>query len=134
MIDIIKGLSVKAIFVAIVILYVGTMAASVIYSYSWIALSEFKLINSRQPAFIGWLLIGLFFTFLSGYVCAHLAKYQKVKNALALGIIMTIYAVILQIIHHQIPSDWMRIVAIIAYIPLAYAGGRLNQLLAKTNA
>jgi len=134
MIDIIKGLSIKAIIVAIVFLYVGNMATSVIYSYSWIALSEFKLINSRQPAFIGWLLIGLFFTFLSGYVCAHLAKYQKVKNALALGIIMTIYAVALQIIYHRMPSDWMRIAAIVAYIPLTYAGGRLNQLRIKTNA
>jgi 1,4-dihydroxy-2-naphthoate octaprenyltransferase len=62
---------------------------------------------------------------------AHI--WQKVKNALVLGIIMTIYSVVLLILHHQTPSDWMRITVLFAYIPLTYAGGKLNQLRTKAN-
>jgi len=128
-----KDLSLKAIVVSLVIGKVGAMATSMIYSYAWIALAELKLITSRQPAFIGWTLIALFFTFLSGYVCAHLSIREKVKNALVLGIIMTIYSVVLLILHHQTPSGWMRITVLVTYIPLTYAGGKLNQLLTKAN-
>jgi len=133
MINAIKDLSLKAITVSFVICYVGSMATSMIYSYSWIALAEFKLINTRQPAFIGWLLIGLVFIYLSGYLCAHLAKRNKVKNALALGIIMTAYSVVLMLLQDKISSDWMRITTLIAYIPLTYAGGKLNELRTKAN-
>jgi polyferredoxin len=76
-----KDLSLKAIIVSLVVGKVAAMATSMIYSYSWIALAELKLITSRQPAFIGWTLIALFFTFLSGYVCAHLAKSEKCFSA-----------------------------------------------------
>ena len=135
-----KDLSVKAISIGLIFNIVGGMLVSSIFSVLWVALffdgqlenfeSEYAGATSVRVAMIT---IGLIFAFLSGYLCAHLAKREKVKNALALGILLTLFAVTFIALYPDAAPLWSQVMSLVLFLPLAYAGGKVNYVYANKN-
>ena len=75
------------------------------------------------------LILGLAATALGGYVAARKSPSAELTNALGVGIVMTLLAILLQVLI-RIPLDLWGILGLVLTIPAAAAGGllRLSQL------
>ena len=75
------------------------------------------------------LILGLAATVLGGYVAARKSPSAELTNALGVGVVMTLLAILLQVFI-RIPLDLWGVLGLVLTIPAALVGGlvRLSQL------
>lgn len=90
-----------------------------------------SLVSTTQSAgYVGAsLIVGLVATCLGGYVAARKSPGAELTNALAVGVVMALLAVLFQVLV-RVPFDPWEILGIVLTIPAGLAGGivRLSQL------
>ncbi len=86
--------------------------------------------TTQSPGFeAAGLVLGLAATVLGGYVAARKSPGAELTNALAVGVVMTLLSILLQVLF-RIPLDIWGGLGIVTITPAAVAGGlvRLSQL------
>ncbi len=135
-----KNYSVKAIVIGFLFNFLGGILASLIFSAIWYATAftgntdTFEYEYSRSLFVrVVMLLIGVTFAFLSGYLCAHLAKQDKILNAIVLGVIITLFSAGFIALNPDAAPLWSQALSLLLFLPLTYLGGKAKLNLIKNN-
>ena len=125
--------SIKAISIGFVFNLIGGFLLSMIFTIIWSAVAFEGNIDSFESEFLSsmlvrvvMLLIGIILAFCSGYLCAHIARDDKLKNAIALGVLITLFAAAFIIINPDAAPLWSQVLSLLLFLPLAYAGGKVK--------
>ncbi len=125
--------SIKAISIGFVFNLLGGFLVSIGFTIIWSTFLFEGNANAFESEFessvlvrVVMLLIGIVFAFCSGYLCAHLANKNKLKNAIALGALITLFAAVFIIINPDAAPLWSQLLSLLLFLPLAYVGGKVK--------